>query len=279
MLRQDKTDSPKDGGVGKPLRRRMRETVADAARPSVPNLLLHSAQAAALYRNGPVALLANLVNGLILACVLWASGIPRGMVLSWYTLLMLAVTLTYLFWRGYDRAVARDEVRGWLKGMAAGNGFAGIVWALTVVYLYRGVDTGSLVVVVFLLAGMTAAAVASSAAYRPAVVAFIAPILGGLAIYFFSRETFTDWALGVFAAIYFLFINRITQNLEENLVHEVALKEKNRELVASLEYAVSETRDREEKFRIIADYSHSWEAWFSPDGKLLWVNPSVERLT
>jgi diguanylate cyclase (GGDEF)-like protein/PAS domain S-box-containing protein len=156
---------------------------------------------------------------------------------------------------------------------------AGLIWAATILYIYRGVDSASLVVIIFLLAGMTAAAVASSAAYRPAVVGFIAPILGGLAFYFFSRSGFTDWALGAFALIYFAFINRITQNLEQNLIQEVALKEKNRELVDSLEYAVAETRDREEKFRVIADYSHSWESWFSGDGRLLWINPGVERLT
>ena len=267
------------GTIGKLLRKRMRNMVAGTSQPAVPNLALHGAQAASLHKNGPISLLANLVNGLILACVLWAAGIQREAVLSWYTLLMLVVTLTYLFWRGYDHAVARHKVRAWLKRFAVGKTLAGFVWALTIVYLYQGVDTTSLVVIVFLLAGMTAAAVASSAAYRPAVVGFIAPILGGLAFYFFSRTSFTDWALGFFALVYFVFINRITQNLEQNLIHEVALKDKNRELVESLEYAVAETRDREEKFRVIADYSHSWESWFSGDGKLLWVNPGVERLT
>jgi diguanylate cyclase (GGDEF)-like protein/PAS domain S-box-containing protein len=284
MLRDEEAqETPKGdrqgGTIGKLLRRRMRDMVAGTMQPSVPHLALHAAQAAQLHKNGPISLLANLVNGLILACVLWAAGIQREAVLSWYTLLMLVVTLTYMCWRGYDRAVERHKVRGWLKRFTAGKSAAGIVWALTVVYLYQGVDTTSLVVVVFLLAGMTAAAVASSAAYRPAVVGFIAPILGGLAFYFFSRASFTDIALGFFALVYFVFINRITQNLEQNLIQEVALKDKNRQLVESLEYAVAETRDREEKFRVIADYSHSWESWFSADGKLLWVNPGVERMT
>ena len=284
MLREEEAqDSPKGdrqgGTIGKLLRRRMRDMVAGTMQPAVPHLALHAAQAASLHKNGPISLLANLVNGLILACVLWAAGIQREAVLSWYTLLMLVVTLTYLFWRGYDRAVERHRIRSWLKRFAAGKTAAGIVWALTIVYLYQGVDTASLVVIVFLLAGMTAAAVASSAAYRPAVVGFIAPILGGLAFYFFSRASFTDIALGFFALVYFVFINRITQNLEQNLIQEVALKDKNRQLVESLEYAVAETRDREEKFRVIADYSHSWESWFSADGKLLWVNPGVERMT
>lgn len=284
MLREEEPkEAPKGerqaGAFGKLLRRRMRDMVAGSSQPAVPNLALHQAQAASLHKNGPISLLANLVNGLILACVLWAAGIQREAVLSWYTLLMLAVTLTYLFWRGYDRAVEQRRIEGWLKRFAIGKTMAGLIWAATIFYLYRGVDSASLVVIIFLLAGMTAAAVASSAAYRPAVVGFIAPILGGLAFYFFSRSSFTDWALGAFALIYFAFINRITQNLEQNLIQEVSLKEKNRELVDSLEYAVAETRDREEKFRVIADYSHSWESWFSGDGKLLWVNPGVERLT
>ena len=35
----------------------------------------------------------------------------------------------------------------------------------------------------------------------------------------------------------------------------------------------------EEIFRAISDYTPNWESWFGPDGKYLWVNPAVERLT
>ena len=35
----------------------------------------------------------------------------------------------------------------------------------------------------------------------------------------------------------------------------------------------------EAKFYAIADYAYDWESWVDPQGKLLWVNPSVERLT
>ena len=38
-------------------------------------------------------------------------------------------------------------------------------------------------------------------------------------------------------------------------------------------------RKSEEEFRAIADYGHDWESWISPDGRLLWVNPAVERHT
>ena len=38
-------------------------------------------------------------------------------------------------------------------------------------------------------------------------------------------------------------------------------------------------KDSEERFRAIANYTCDWESWFGSDGKLLWVNPAVERLS
>jgi PAS domain S-box-containing protein len=40
-----------------------------------------------------------------------------------------------------------------------------------------------------------------------------------------------------------------------------------------------EVRASEERFRAIADYTADWENWIDPDGRLVWVNPSVERVT
>ena len=38
-------------------------------------------------------------------------------------------------------------------------------------------------------------------------------------------------------------------------------------------------REGEERFRAIANYTYNWESWMGVDGKLLWVNPAVERIT
>jgi len=35
----------------------------------------------------------------------------------------------------------------------------------------------------------------------------------------------------------------------------------------------------EQRFRAIANYTYDWESWVSPQGRLLWVNPAVERIT
>lgn len=35
----------------------------------------------------------------------------------------------------------------------------------------------------------------------------------------------------------------------------------------------------DDSFRAVANYTYDWESWHAPDGRLVWVNPAVERLT
>ncbi len=48
---------------------------------------------------------------------------------------------------------------------------------------------------------------------------------------------------------------------------------------AAVESRIAALEDGERRFRAIADYTHAWESWFGPDGRLHWVNPAVERIT
>ncbi|NMC48466.1 MAG: transporter substrate-binding domain-containing protein [Desulfovibrio sp.] len=38
-------------------------------------------------------------------------------------------------------------------------------------------------------------------------------------------------------------------------------------------------RESEEKFRTVADFTYDWEYWIAPDGRLVWMSPSCERVT
>ena len=53
------------------------------------------------------------------------------------------------------------------------------------------------------------------------------------------------------------------------------LRQRNTELEA----IVSSLKESEERFRAIANYTFDWESWVGTDGKLMWVNPAVEKLT
>ena len=43
--------------------------------------------------------------------------------------------------------------------------------------------------------------------------------------------------------------------------------------------SLAELRASEQRFHAIADYTVDWENWIGPDGRLIWVNPSVTRMT
>jgi diguanylate cyclase (GGDEF)-like protein/PAS domain S-box-containing protein len=49
-------------------------------------------------------------------------------------------------------------------------------------------------------------------------------------------------------------------------------------MAESVRFNVQRARENEARFHAIADYTHDLEFWLSPEGKLLWVNPSVERM-
>jgi diguanylate cyclase (GGDEF)-like protein/PAS domain S-box-containing protein len=49
-------------------------------------------------------------------------------------------------------------------------------------------------------------------------------------------------------------------------------------MAESVRFNVERARDNEARFHAIADYTHDLEFWLSPQGALLWVNPSVERM-
>ncbi|MFP5408233.1 MAG: EAL domain-containing protein [Gammaproteobacteria bacterium] len=49
-------------------------------------------------------------------------------------------------------------------------------------------------------------------------------------------------------------------------------------MAESVRFNVERARENEARFHAIADYTHDIEFWMSPEGRLLWVNPSVERM-
>jgi diguanylate cyclase (GGDEF)-like protein/PAS domain S-box-containing protein len=50
------------------------------------------------------------------------------------------------------------------------------------------------------------------------------------------------------------------------------------QMAQSVRYSVERARENEARFHAIADYTYDIELWLSPEGKLLWVNPSVQRI-
>lgn len=50
-------------------------------------------------------------------------------------------------------------------------------------------------------------------------------------------------------------------------------------MAAAINARIDALSQNEEKFHAIADYTYDWESWYDADGRLIWLNPSVERMT
>jgi diguanylate cyclase (GGDEF)-like protein/PAS domain S-box-containing protein len=50
-------------------------------------------------------------------------------------------------------------------------------------------------------------------------------------------------------------------------------------MASAIRERVAELAARQAEFHAIADYTYDWESWTDTKGRLLWTNPSVERLT
>lgn len=48
---------------------------------------------------------------------------------------------------------------------------------------------------------------------------------------------------------------------------------------AAINSRIQALSESEAKFHAIADYTYGWESWLGQEGDLIWVNPSVERVT
>ncbi|MBP8283293.1 MAG: response regulator [Chromatiaceae bacterium] len=71
-------------------------------------------------------------------------------------------------------------------------------------------------------------------------------------------------------------------HLTESARREQEVQDKNRALEAEIAErlrAEAALAKGEREFRAIANYTYDWENWTDPQGRLLWVNPAVERLT
>ncbi len=57
------------------------------------------------------------------------------------------------------------------------------------------------------------------------------------------------------------------------------LSERFKLMAGAVQSRIAALSESEQRSRAIADYTYGWENWFAPDGRLLWVNPAVERVT
>src|SRR4051812_11635100 len=129
-------------------------------------------QVRTLYRQSPWVTFANPLNTIIIDAVLW-SETSHALLIAW-TALMLACTAARvaLKQRYVARAPADEQARRWGVWFAVGAAATGLLWGFGGAFLCDARNVGSEMLVLFVIAGMSAGAVGTLAPYMPAFTGY-----------------------------------------------------------------------------------------------------------
>jgi PAS domain S-box-containing protein len=73
---------------------------------------------------------------------------------------------------------------------------------------------------------------------------------------------------------------KIMKNYSEILFHKLESKVSQLETeINSRKHIEEQLRLSEERYRIVSNFTYDWEYWIAPDGKIIYISPSCERIT
>jgi hypothetical protein len=155
-----------------------RSTALDAAERSE----LRAEIVRGLFVQAPGILVVEMVVALFVSAIFWKS-VPAANLVAWAALLIAAAVIRWVHCRRYfEKTRTAAEARPWGRTFAFGALLSGVLWGIGAVVLFSPNSGVLLIVQVFLITGLSAAALTGYAAYLPAFYGFVAPAVAPFGI-------------------------------------------------------------------------------------------------
>lgn len=210
-----------------------------------------------LYKRTRPLLIANIGAMFLLTISLWTSA-NHFYLLLWaatlfgWTMLRFALAKLYL-----ARPRSVGEAKQWVYAFSVGSGVAGMLWGSSVFLIASmGPDNGPLVAA-FMMAALSASAIAGYTNSLVAFGAFTVPALSPFGINLIWFEGEPSWLIGAFVVFWGLLLWSMARHLNEGFKDNVALLLGNEHLIAHLSVAKerAEMANRA-KTRFLGNMSH-----------------------
>ena len=198
---------------------------------------LYSELVQRLYRQGPVGIVATLINSLILCYIQWPV-ISAAVIITWFWGLFLITLIRAIFIYRYHRVSSTIvDAHGWGTWFVIGIGISGIAWGAAGFFLFPGQDIARQVVLAFVLGGMATGATFAFSALKIAFFAYTIPASIPIIIKFFSQNDSIHLAMGVMALLFVILMTVTAMRNHNMLVTSLILRFENKDLVQYLSQA------------------------------------------
>jgi len=174
--------------------------VAGAVSPLAAQVAAAEIQQA--YDQLPIALLVNLVNGVLLAVILWGAVSPWAIGL-WLALLTLVTVLRYALLSSFRRAPGlAPGTAYWRRRFVAGACAVGVVWGLAGSVLFPASSFAYQAFLAFVLGGMVAGAVPLLSVVDRAYPCFAVPVILPIVVRMIELGDRVHWIMGLMILVF-----------------------------------------------------------------------------
>lgn len=230
---------------------------------------------ALLLRGAPIASTVSIVNAIITLIVAfgWIDPVMIGV---WASAVIALSVYRIFMWRRFSKAPKAGRAllkftRMHVAAMAAN----GVLWgSLAPIFAVSGMMSNAYLP--FILAGMSAAAIASAGASWKSVLAFNVPTLAAAAV---SYGLFADRDGLLIAAVIILYgvaTTYLAWSMQQMIMRSIRLRSRNDHLLSALTKQVDAAHEGEQRYRALVESSSDVTLIFSPDGKITYASPAAE---
>jgi PAS domain S-box-containing protein len=256
--------------ANKPDRRKVEDKMTSADRVKI-KIDRH----ALLLRGAPVAALISLSNAAITLAIAW-NRMDRLTISVWAAAVICLSLFRLFVWRRFSKR--SHTAQGLLKFTrlhVASMGLNGVLWgSLAPIFALSGMLSNAYLP--FIIAGMTAAALASAGASWKSVLAFNVPALASLGISYAVFGGPDGILIALVVSLYGVATAYLAFTMQQMIERSIRLRSRNDNLLTALTRQVDAANEAEQRYRALVEASTDVTMILSPEGKVIYASPSAE---
>jgi len=230
---------------------------------------------ALLLRGAPIAAAISIVNATITLGVAWGR-IDTKMIGAWAGAVIALAAFRLVMWRRFSNSqVAGRSLLRFTRMHVASMAANGVLWgALAPIFAVSGMMSNAYLP--FIIAGMTAAAIASASSSWKSVLAFNVPALASAAISYGVFAPHDGVLIAAVIVLYGVATTYLAWTTQQMIVRSIRLRSRNDHLLSALTKQVDAAHEAEQRFRALVESSSDVTLIFSPDGRVTYASPAAE---